>query len=748
MEEGRQLLIDLAKMMAGDEPPGPRPLVKGHPKLHVLLGLPLPELTASLRSRIPPSKYLLHIHPPSPEAAALRSSRPPGERTLFLESSESPRFLALFRAFLKVLRPDHADLAVQENAGPAMAALSRTLNDALNLEMPNLQVDRMTNLTRLRCSLANLGLIGSSSRVAAKLESPGVPAIVCGAGPSLAEQMDDIKRLSPSCVVVASGHAALRLKEAGVEPDFVVEADPRCRINWRPSSPRFDCPLVALTCVDPEVAARFERHVWLEGDSSEFSSIAGLLGLSLPRLAISRGVIVTAIDFALSLGCGELALAGCDLALSKSGETHPGERRADGDEMSVVEVEGQEPGSVLKSTRDFDDIRKALESYLADPVRQRGNLVNCSPSGAKIKGAPSMSLSDFAKRCENGAAKSLVFEPLAPPVGLKEAAASISKGLSSYLSASASLSEAAWRLERELNNSVFNREKVSKLKDSFDAASVAEAKLFSNPFLSKILPLPKYRSDDVFEEAPGCNPPPEDAVGQLKLLRRKYKMISALCSDLKGDVDFSLAALDGKSAIERDPSSFQAFKDFALDFIAKSNPELSEALGKKAFASAESAGFSIHLLFEDVPQVVKLPPDGSRVPFSGLLSVRAEAMAQTADFVRSASFDPARHAAVFPAPGNYAIVEEFAAAFPGASCMIVEPWPELLQELVSRCLFLRRLPEGTPVVAASDSLKSWRRVVAQTLEGWRKKGLSPVVHWNPRTSALPEAKALAGLYGG
>ncbi len=749
MDDERRLMVELAGMMAAGEPPGPRPAVKGHPKLHVVVGAAIPALPATLRGRIPPSKYMLHIHAPSPDAAALRSSRPQGERTLFMEISEGPRFIPLFSAFLKVLRPDYVDLTVQDGCGPLVDKAAARIKAALDLDLPNLQVDRMSALTRLRCSLMNLAWMGPGSRLKPKISSPGLPALVCGAGPSLNSQFELIARHAKSFAVVASGHAALRLKEAGIEPDFVVEADPRCRINWRPGSPSFDCPLAALSCVDPEVASRFKSHVWLDGDSPEFSSVEELLKLDLPRLAISRGVIVTAIDFAFSLGCSQVALVGCDLSLSKSGESHPGERRADGDELNIVDVEGYEPGSVLRSTSDFNDIRKALEGYLESAVPAKGSVVNCTPGGARINGAGFIPLEDFARGLPQ-AVKRFELEDVPAPEGFLEGAASISARLAEYLSVSESLLEAAWRLERELRNSVFNAEKVAKLKKGFDAAASAETKLFSEPFLSKILPLPKNRVDDLFDESPGCDPSPEDALGQLKVFRGKTKALSALCSDFKGDVDFALSRLSSPAAStpERDPSFFKAFREAAVDFIAKSNPELAKALASSSFAPAESAGFSLHLKFEDYPHVAKTLADGSRVQFSGLLSVRDEARRQIAEFSRGVSFDPARHAAVFAAPGNYALIEAFSESFPGASCMIVEPWPELLQEIIARTPFLHRLPEGSPVIAVSDSLKSWRSLHGEALESLRKRGLSPMVHWNPKTSGLPEAKALAGLYGG
>ena len=718
------------------------PSVKGHPKLHVVVGEPIPELTTKLRSSIPPSKYLLHVHAPGDSAEALRASRPKGERTLFLEITPDDRMLGKLSGLLKTLRPDHADLTVQTSSNPIIAEAIPKIRMALDLEMPNLEVDRKSALTRLRCSLLNLGAIARSPRLSAKILDPSLPALVCGAGPSLAGQLDFIKENAKRLLIVACGHAAIKMKEAGFEPDFVVEADPRCRINWSRLKEDISSPLAALACADPAVCSRFKRVIWLEGDSPEFNSLCEILGFKLPRHAISRGVIVTALDLAFKLGCQKAALAGCDLALSSEGASHAGSNRAEGDDLSLIQVDGQQPGSKVTTTLDFNDIRKALETHLEQAKRQ-SSVFNCTPSGARIEGIEHMPLKSFIEAiCVS--TPTIKYEMMEEGVdSILDMLKAISAHIAKHGASSRNASDCARKVARELANSQIDQARFQRARTAYDMAMKEFNATLQANGMSRILSLLTHKAEDTFNEAPGSNVTDKDAFGQLRNFARSAALTSSLCVELKGDIDFACAVLAGDAPAQRDPADFKSLRELNAALIAKSNPELADAIASKTIPSPESAGFSLHLRFEDIPQISKLLPDGSKIQFSGLLSGPAEASRIVSEFAKG--FDPSRHAAVIVAPGNYAIVERFAKSFPDCPCLLIDPWPELLGELAERCLFLHRLPEGSPVIVAHESMKSWRKLLSKALSDFSKLKKEPLLLLNPKTSSLPEVRAILEL---
>lgn len=715
------------------------PSAKGHPKLHVVAGEPLPALTAKIRASIPPSKYLLHIHAPGDGVEALRASRTEGERTLFLEITPDDKMLGKLSGLLRTLRPDHADMTVQTTSNPIIVNAIPKIRMALDLEMPNLHVDRKSALTRLRCSLLNLPGITKSPRLSAKLLNPAMPALVCGAGPSLSGQLDFIRENAGRFLLVACGHAAIKMKEAGFEPDFVVEADPRCRINWNRLKEDVSSPLAALSCVDPAVCSRFKRIIWFEGDSPEFSAFVKALGVGIDRAAMSRGVIVTAIDFAFKVGCGKVALLGCDLALSSDGATHAGSRRADDDALSIMEVEGHAPGSKVRTTRDFNEIRKALESYLEHSNR-RGLVCNCTPDGARIEGIEHTTIKNFIEaNCP--APADVKFELVETPHDASwfDPLRISSAHLRKYMEASRKVADCARKLAAALSEASCPQ----KAKAAFDDALKEEAATFKANGMSQFFLLPKRTAEDYVDETPGSNVTALDALGQLRIFEMRANLAASICADLKGDIDHAIASIRGEPQEPRDPANFQSFREMNVEAIAKSNSELASAIASKTLPSAASEGFSLHLRFEDTPHISKTLPDGTKVQFSGLLSGPSEAWRTFDAFAKG--FDPKRHAAIIVAPGNYALVERFASRFQDSPCLLIDPWPGLFAELAGRCVFLHRLPEGSTVVVAHDSLKSWRDILAKAIARFKAHGLEPRPLLNPRTACLPEVKAILEL---
>ncbi len=151
----------------------------------------------------------------------------------------------------------------------------------------------------------------------------GFPALVLAAGPSLDELEGYLSDLAERYVIVCVDTALRTTLRLGVEPDFIVVVDPQywnCR--HLDSCVSASSILVTEAAVWPSVLRFQSRQTVL------CSSIYPLGRYVEERLGVSRGplgaggsVATTAWDFARSLGCTTIYMAGLDLSFP-GGKTH------------------------------------------------------------------------------------------------------------------------------------------------------------------------------------------------------------------------------------------------------------------------------------------------------------------------------------------------------------------------------------------------------------------------------------------
>ncbi len=150
-----------------------------------------------------------------------------------------------------------------------------------------------------------------------------IPAIICGAGPSLQQALPLLAELEGRALIIAAGSAIAALSAAGIEPHFAVAIDPNLEEYRRfKNSFAFDCPLLISTRVFPGIFSTCNGPIgylrsgiggipelWLE---EELKLTDPLLGEHLSEESISVAPICAA--YAQLLGCSTILLAGVDLA--------------------------------------------------------------------------------------------------------------------------------------------------------------------------------------------------------------------------------------------------------------------------------------------------------------------------------------------------------------------------------------------------------------------------------------------------
>jgi hypothetical protein len=150
-----------------------------------------------------------------------------------------------------------------------------------------------------------------------------VPAIICGAGPSLKTAIPILKDLENKALIIAGGSSITALTSQGIEPHLGIALDPNFEEYKRlKPSQAFEMPLLYANRVHPDIFAtcngpcgylRSDTGGIAEGWLEEKLGITGeAIGPDLGREAFS--VTTLAVALAYSMGCDPIIFVGVDLA--------------------------------------------------------------------------------------------------------------------------------------------------------------------------------------------------------------------------------------------------------------------------------------------------------------------------------------------------------------------------------------------------------------------------------------------------
>lgn len=203
----------------------------------------------------------------------------------------------------------------------ARVALDRVVRDAAANANARARFEDLA----FRNTIANLpALLREADAASLAGAFNGRPAIVLGAGPSLDANVEALRPLRSSCLVVAADTAVVPCVKGGLTPHLAVALD--ASLDNARHLTRIAVPdsvhLVCEASVDPSVPKAFAgrtfffrvgRHApwpWLES-----------AGIGLGILEAWGSVVTSAIDLAVRAGCSPIVFAGLDLAFTR-GQTY------------------------------------------------------------------------------------------------------------------------------------------------------------------------------------------------------------------------------------------------------------------------------------------------------------------------------------------------------------------------------------------------------------------------------------------
>ena len=161
----------------------------------------------------------------------------------------------------------------------------------------------------------------------------GTPAVICGAGPSLANDLETLRTLQGRALIIAGGSAITALSKQGIHPHFGIALDPNEEeVKRFKEGAAFETPLLYASRLHPRVfdtmngphgylqtqtGGAAER--WLE-EKLEVKGPPLQEGFTLEALSVTT----TAIEWAATAGCNPIILVGVDLAFTGGQPYAPG----------------------------------------------------------------------------------------------------------------------------------------------------------------------------------------------------------------------------------------------------------------------------------------------------------------------------------------------------------------------------------------------------------------------------------------
>ncbi|MFV0504504.1 MAG: motility associated factor glycosyltransferase family protein [Lachnospirales bacterium] len=229
-----------------------------------------------------------------------------------------------------------------------------------------------------------------------KKEMVGKPVIIVGAGPSLNKNVHLLKEAKKSCYIICCNTAYKKLREIGIEPDFVAALDPNDSLATPYLETGIDAPLMYFEQANNSLVKLGKRKFLYTSTTDMFKDI---LPIDKSELFESNGpcIISNAVGMCSSYRMNPIILIGQDMAYT-GGKNH-----ADGTgkdckgiyealkNKKAYEVVGQD-GNMIESSKIFSRTIKIIEKYVEK--YKETTFINATEGGANVKGFKNMALKD------------------------------------------------------------------------------------------------------------------------------------------------------------------------------------------------------------------------------------------------------------------------------------------------------------------------------------------------------------------
>ncbi|MCB1112138.1 MAG: motility associated factor glycosyltransferase family protein [Chlamydiales bacterium] len=243
----------------------------------------------------------------------------------------------------------------------------------------------------------------------------GVPAIICGAGPSLEKNIGLLKTLKDRAVIFAGGTAMNALNAQGMQPHFGVGVDPNADQVMRISSNEaYQVPYFYRNRLNANALTLIQGdHLYINGSvgypiGTWFDEKLHIDG---PELPDGYNVINLSFSLARQLGCNPIICVGVDLAYTDGQSYAPGisnhpineRRRQMRTKTSKEELVGKEDIHGNPVLTLWKWIAEAVWYSKMVVEHQDVQLINATEGGIGFPGIPNMTLEEVKEEYLTGA---------------------------------------------------------------------------------------------------------------------------------------------------------------------------------------------------------------------------------------------------------------------------------------------------------------------------------------------------------
>lgn len=237
----------------------------------------------------------------------------------------------------------------------------------------------------------------------------GVPAIICGAGPSLTKNIETLKTLKNRALIFAGGSAMNAINFSGFLPHFGAGVDPNpAQLTRLIMNTAYEVPFFYRSRMNHEALSLVQGpHLYVTGAGGYKISkwLEENLGIAGEDVDEGMNVINFSLSLAFALGCNPIIFVGLDLAYSEGLSYHEGvtshpthDRRRDfltktsGDELLLKpDIYGKPVNTLWKW------ISESL--WFGKFARERSEIlfINATEGGIGMPGIPAKPLSEVAE---------------------------------------------------------------------------------------------------------------------------------------------------------------------------------------------------------------------------------------------------------------------------------------------------------------------------------------------------------------
>lgn len=246
----------------------------------------------------------------------------------------------------------------------------------------------------------------------------GIPAVICGAGPSLQESYSLLKNLEDRALIIAGGSTIAALSNHGIVPHLGLALDPNAEeFDRLKTASAYEMPLIYATRLQPDVfnTANGERG-YLVSDTGgpceryfekQMSIEDDPVGPELGPEAFS--VTTIAIALAVEMGCNPILLDGIDLAYTGMKRYATGVLPSSSVELSDMLKQKKAPDRMLRRKDIHGHYVHTLVKWVMESeciasfakAHPESRFINVAKGGIGFPGIPNIPLSQIESELES-----------------------------------------------------------------------------------------------------------------------------------------------------------------------------------------------------------------------------------------------------------------------------------------------------------------------------------------------------------